>query len=127
MGLKGHGVGVVDPAARLLVQPLRAGAPPAGRQRRGGVAAQQRVSGGGKLGKWTFTGEVSQGDFAGSQKYFSHRVKQRYEISPGKGEMGSYFSPPEAGRRARPGPPPPGARVWEAAKGSQIKGKMGPK
>ena len=33
------------------------------------------------------------GDFTGPQKYFCHPVKQRYEVSPVKGEMG-YFSPP---------------------------------
>ena len=39
----------------------------------------------------------------GCQKYIRHPVKQPYEISPGKSEMG-YFSPPElppAGRSAR--------------------------
>ena len=57
------------------------------------VPANQLLSGGEKLAKYTFTGEISSGDFTGPQKYFEHPVKQRYEISPVKGKM-EYFSPP---------------------------------
>ena len=33
-------------------------------------------------------------DISGCQKYFWHALKQRHEISPGRGKIG-YFGPPE--------------------------------
>ena len=57
------------------------------------------LSGGGKWATYSCTGEISHGDFTGSQKHSRHPVKQRYEFSPVKGKM-RCFSPPQLAQLA---------------------------
>ena len=57
-------------------------------------------NGAGRGGENSFTREISQGNFKGSQKHSPRLSKQRYAISPGKGKM-HYSPPPETRARTR--------------------------